>query len=132
MIRVKLKHLDSWSKRRVENARKYDACFDGSVVTPPTIAPANASIYNQYVIAVPRRDALREHLTNEGIGTEVYYPVPLHLQDCFADLGGRPGDLPNCEKVAQEVVALPIYPELPPAALQRVAQAILSFYASGV
>ena len=131
VVRVKLKHLDAWSKRRVENALRYDACFGGSVVRPPTIAPGNASIYNQYVIAVPRRDALREYLTSEGIGTEVYYPMPLHLQDCFADLGGRPGDLPNCEKAAQEVVALPIYPELPPAALQRVAEAILSFYASG-
>ena len=132
VVRVKLKHLDSWSKQRVANARQYDACFDGSVVRPPTIAKSNASIYNQYVIAVPRRDALREHLTNEGIGTEVYYPVPLHLQDCFADLAGRPGGLPNSEKAAQEVVALPIYPELPSTALQRVAEAILSFYASGV
>jgi dTDP-4-amino-4,6-dideoxygalactose transaminase len=100
-------------------------------VRTPAIAPGNVSIFNQYVIAVPRRDALREHLTTKGIGTEVYYPVPLHLQECFADLGGRPGDLPNSEKAALEVVALPIYPELPPTALQRIAEAILSFYASG-
>lgn len=131
VLRVKLNHLDSWSKRRADNARQYNTCFGGSVVNTPTIAPGNVSIYNQYVIAVPRRDALRKHLTTDGIGTEVYYPVPLHLQECFADLGGRPGDLPNSEKAAQEVVALPIYPELPSAALQRIAEAILSFYASG-
>jgi len=131
VLRVKLKHLDSWSKRRADNARQYDACFRGSGVRTPAIAPGNVSIFNQYVIAVPRRDALREHLITEGIGTEVYYPVPLHLQECFADLGGRPGDLPNSEKAALEVVALPIYPELPPTALQRIAEAILSFYASG-
>ena len=129
VVRVKLKRLDDWSKRRAENARRYDQLFAGSVVRTTAIAAGNVSIYNQYVISVPRRDALREHLKNGGIGTEVYYPVPLHLQECFAELGGRPGDLPNCERAAREVLALPIYPELRPADQERVAERILSFYA---
>lgn len=129
VVRVKLRHLDAWSKRRAENARRYDALFSGSIVKTPKIAPGNVSIYNQYVLAVPRRDALREHLKARGIGTEVYYPLPLHLQNCFADLGGSPGDLPHCERAAREVLALPIYPELTEADQNRIAQAVLSFYA---
>lgn len=128
VVRVKLRHLPAWSKKRAENAARYDKLFAGSIVRTPRIAAGNVSIYNQYVISVPRRDELRTHLGDKGIGCEVYYPVPLHIQDCFADLGGKPGSLPTCEKAAGEVLALPIYPELIEAQQQRVASVILAFY----
>ncbi len=128
IVRVKLRHLDNWSRGRRENAKRYDELFRGSSVRTPKIMDGNDSIYNQYVIRVPKRDALRKHLTDEGIGTEVYYPVPLHLQECFAKLGGKPGDLPNCEKSANEVLAIPIYPELTSSQQERIAESILKFY----
>jgi dTDP-4-amino-4,6-dideoxygalactose transaminase len=130
VIRVKLRRLDGWSAKRAKNAACYNKLFAGSVVKTPKIAPGNVSIYNQYVIRVPHRQALREHLTAAGIGTEVYYPLPLHVQECFAALGGKPGDLPNAEQAAREVLALPIYPELTEAQQERVAQTILDFLRS--
>jgi dTDP-4-amino-4,6-dideoxygalactose transaminase len=129
VLRVKLRHLDAWTKARQENAAWYDRAFaaagaqpgdaplDGSGLTlrtpMPVVAPAR-HIYNQYVIRVPAhlRDPLRQHLTEHGVGTEIYYPVCLHLQECFAYLGGREGDLPVSEAAARETLALPIYPEL--------------------
>lgn len=127
VLRVKLRHLNAWSAKRTANARRYGELFANSEVKTPVITAGNASIYNQYVIRVPRRDELRQHLTDQGIGTEVYYPVPLHLQECFAHLGGRPGQLPHSEKAAQEVLALPIFPELSDKDQQRVAETIKSF-----
>lgn len=131
VVRVKLRHLDGWSRRRAENARRYDAAFAGSIVQTPVIAPGNVSIYNQYCIRSPRRDELRRHLQDGGIGTEVYYPVPLHLQECFAYLGGKEGQLPNAEQAAREVLALPIYPELTAAQQERVAKTVLGFHGAG-
>ncbi len=127
VIRVKLRHLDDWSAKRAANAALYDRLFAGSDVRTPRITEGNTSIYNQYVIRVPRRDELRAHLTASSIGAEVYYPVPLHLQECFAELGGKVGDLPTCERAAAEVLALPIYPELTDADQRRIAETILSF-----
>ncbi len=127
VLRIKLRHLEAWSKKRQENARRYDALFAGSKVVTPKIAQGNVSIYNQYCIRVSNRDQLREHLTSEGIGNEVYYPVPLHMQECFKHLGSKPGDLPISEKAAQEVLAIPIYPELTEAQQQRIAETILTF-----
>jgi dTDP-4-amino-4,6-dideoxygalactose transaminase len=128
VVRIKLQHLDGWSARRVENARRYNELFAGSIVKTPVIAADNDSIFNQYVIRVPRRDELKKHLESHGIGSEIYYPVPLHLQECFADLGGRPGDLPVSEQAAGEVLAIPIYPELTLAQQERVAHTIRGFY----
>lgn len=129
IVRVKLRHLDSWSRGRRANAERYDSLFAGcSSIRTPRVLDGNLSIYNQYVIAVPRRDELRKHLSEQGIGTEIYYPVPLHLQECFAKLGGKRGDLPNCERAADEVLAIPIYPELKPAQQERIVQAIRKFY----
>ncbi len=128
VVRVKLRHLDGWSRRRAENARRYDALFARSMVKSPVIAAGNVSIYNQYCIRVPRRDELRQHLQDSGIGVEVYYPVPLHLQECFAYLGGKSGSLPHAEQAAREVLALPIYPELTVTQQERVARTILSFH----
>lgn len=127
VLRIKLRHLDAWSKKRQENARRYDAMFAGTKVVTPKIAKGNVSIYNQYCIRVPNRDKLREHLNAQGIGNEVYYPVPLHLQECFKHLGGKTGDLPVSEKAAAEVLAIPIYPELTEAQQQRVAETIINF-----
>jgi len=131
VIRVKLRHLPDWSRRRAENACRYAGLFADSIVRLPVIADGNVSIYNQYVIRAPRRDALRRHLADHDIGTEIYYPVPLHLQSCFADLGGKPGELPRAEQAAREVLALPIYPELSEADQQRIAETILAYYQGG-
>jgi len=127
ILRVKLRHLDRWSEARARNATLYDQLFEGSRVGRPYRDPRGRHIYNQYVIRVPKRDELRKHLTERGIGTEVYYPVPLHLQKCFALLGGKPGDLPQSEAAASETLALPIYPELTEEQIRYVAGAVREF-----
>jgi dTDP-4-amino-4,6-dideoxygalactose transaminase len=109
---VKLPHLDSWSAARRENANYYNEKFAGSDIQTPVISPDCESIYNQYIIRVPDRDALFEQLKQNNIGCEIYYPLPLHLQECFQYLGYKQGDFPESEKAANEVLALPIYPEL--------------------
>ncbi|GMU23987.1 MAG: cell surface polysaccharide biosynthesis protein [Phycisphaerae bacterium] len=126
---VKLKYLDGWSQRRRENARRYDELFAGCpAVTAPRIRDGNVSIYNQYVIRVgDRRDALRTHLADSGVGTEIYYPLSLHEQECFADLGYRRGAFPESEKAAAETLALPIYPELTPEQIEYVARQVKAF-----
>ncbi len=112
ILLVKLDHLDSWSERRRQNARVYDRLFRGSDVVVPEVGEGNVSIFNQYVVRVPRRDAVKEYLKKKGVDTDVYYPLPLHLQECFQELGYTRGQLPNAEKAAAESLALPIYPEL--------------------
>ena len=124
ILRVKLRHLDRWSEGRGRNAALYHQLFEGSRVGRPHRDPRARHIYNQYVIRVPERDALREALTERGIGTEIYYPVPLHLQKCFATLGGREGDMPNSEAAAKETLALPIYPELTEDQIRYVATSV--------
>ena len=127
ILRVKLRHLDRWSEARARNADLYDQRFEGSRVGRPYRDPRGRHIYNQYVIRVERRDDLRKHLTDRGIGTEVYYPVPLHLQQCFAPLGYKPGDMPNAEAAAKETLALPIYPEVGEERIRHVAQSVREF-----
>ncbi len=124
---VKLPHLDSWSQARRNNAAYYTKKFAGSPVVTPVIRPDCVSIFNQYVIRVPRRDELLKHLTANNIGCEVYYPVPLHLQECFVYLGKGVGSFPESEKAAKEVLALPIYPELTDAMKDYVAKTVLEF-----
>lgn len=126
-LRVKLPHLDSWSQARRKNAAYYTKKFKGSPVVTPFIREDCVSIFNQYVIRVPRRDELLKHLTANSIGCEVYYPVPLHLQECFVGLGKGPGSFPESEKAAKEVLALPIYPELTDAMKDYVAKTVLEF-----
>ena len=129
VLNIKLKHLDAWSAARQRNAAYYDAAFARSgMVTPPQAIPGARHIYNQYVVRARSRDALREHLAAAGVGTEIYYPVPLHLQQCFAYLGHKPGDFPESERAAQETLALPIYPELTEPQLQYVVDSIAAFY----
>jgi dTDP-4-amino-4,6-dideoxygalactose transaminase len=117
ILRVKLPHLDGWSEARASNAERYNRLFEDAGLTEEIGLPAvrgNARhIFNQYIIrAGERRDALVEHLKQNEIGTDIYYPVPLHLQECFRYLGYKEGDFPEAERAARETIALPIYPEL--------------------
>lgn len=112
VLRVKLRHLEAWHGGRQKNAALYRELLAGTNVGLPLARPEARHIYNQFVIRTPRRDALKQHLADAGIGNEVYYPRPLHLQECFADLGYKEGDFPVSEAAALETVALPIYAEL--------------------
>ena len=128
VLLVKLRYLSSWSERRRQNALYYSQRFAGSSkVTPPTILPHNQSIFNQYVIRVSERDKLIEHLKKNEIGSEIYYPIPLHLQECFQYLGYKKGDFPEAERAANDTLALPTYPELTEAQREHVAETVLSF-----
>lgn len=150
VLLVKLRHLESWHEQRRSNAETYDRLFheagamtsatpltgagDGGgggfpLRTPQQPESPATHIFNQYVIRVPGeiRDSLREHLRESGVGTEIYYPIPLHLQKCYADIGGREGDLPESEAAARETLALPIYPELTTRQIEYVAGTTISF-----
>ena len=132
VLSVKLKRLDDWTAGRQRNAAFYDAAFrrarlDEAVRTPHACLGVR-HIYNQYVIRARERDALRAHLTAAGVGTEIYYPVPLHLQQCFAYLGCKVGDYPQSERAAAETLALPVYPELTEVQLQYVVDTIAAYY----
>jgi dTDP-4-amino-4,6-dideoxygalactose transaminase len=129
VLLAKLPHLAAWSAKRRENAAFYTAAFaDITDIVPPYIDPANESIYNQYTIRVDKRDALKDHLKAKGIGHSVYYPLPLHLQPCFAYLGYKEGACPEAEKASKEVVSLPVFPELTNAQRDEVVAAVRSFY----
>jgi dTDP-4-amino-4,6-dideoxygalactose transaminase len=118
IVSAKLPHLDAWTAGRQANAQRYRRLFqeaglvEQGLVALPTEVAERRHIYNQFVVRVPRRDELRKHLTDQGIGTEIYYPVPLHVQECFRYLGYGEGDCPESEAAARDTVALPIYPEL--------------------
>jgi dTDP-4-amino-4,6-dideoxygalactose transaminase len=133
VLLVKLPHLEAWTAARQANAARYGSLFAdydfGGRLTLPTDEPRGRHVWNQYVIRVAdgRRDALRAHLASHGVGTEIYYPVPLHLQQCFAHLGWRTGDLPQTEQAAAETLALPIFPELTAAEQRTVVARIAEF-----
>jgi dTDP-4-amino-4,6-dideoxygalactose transaminase len=137
ILRVKLPHLDRWTEMREANANHYASLFRDyrldRTLQLPRIIGRNRHVWNQYVIRIPdgRRDALRQRLTESQIGTEIYYPVPLHLQDCFRSLGYGAGDLPESERAAAETIALPIYPELTGHEQRQVVEAIQAFFAGG-
>lgn len=130
VLRVKLPHLDAWNAARRAHAKAYDEGLAGCPGVRPLdpTEPGVEQIYHLYVVRAERRDALRDHLASAGIGVGVYYPLPLHLQDCFAYLGYRRGDLPRAEASSEEVLALPMYPELPEASRDRVVEEIRRFY----
>jgi dTDP-4-amino-4,6-dideoxygalactose transaminase len=136
VLRVKLGHLDRWTKQRRERADRYRellACSGiGASVQPPIEPPGRDHVYNQFVIRCSRRDELRDFLTSRGIPTQIYYPSPLHLQPAFGDLGYREGQFPNAERASREVLALPIYPELADDNQAAVVDAIAQFYWSGI
>ncbi len=127
VLDIKLRHLDGWVAKRRANAARYNERLCEAVKTP-VILPENESVFNQYVIRTSRRDALREYLKQKDIGTAIYYPVPLHLQECFSELGGKTGDCPVAEQACQEVLALPIYPELTESQIDYVAHSINAFF----
>jgi dTDP-4-amino-4,6-dideoxygalactose transaminase len=133
VLRVKLKHLDGWTQARQRNAAFYDAAFAAAGLAQklktPHAAKNGRHIFNQYVVRAQNRDALKEFLAKRSIGTEIYYPVPLHLQKCFAYLNHVAGDFPESERAAQETLALPIYPELDQVQLDAVVASIAEFYA---
>lgn len=129
VLSAKLPHLAAWSAARRRNAEFYTAAFaDLADVGTPFIDAANESIYNQYTIRVPKRDALREHLNAKGIGHSVYYPLPLHLQPCFAYLGYKEGACPESERASREVLSLPVFPELTSAQRDTVVAAVRGFF----
>jgi dTDP-4-amino-4,6-dideoxygalactose transaminase len=123
VLRVKLNHLDAWTEARRRNAALYRELLPSTVAVPIEV-PGYRHTYHQFVVRAQRRGALAEHLSARGIGTEVYYPAPLHLQPCFDGLGYKPGDFPASEAAARESLALPIYPELAPDMIQVIADAI--------
>ncbi|MDP9089308.1 MAG: DegT/DnrJ/EryC1/StrS family aminotransferase [Pseudomonadota bacterium] len=132
VLRVKLKYLDGWTEARQRNAAFYDAAFAAAGLTTrlecPRAAKNGRHIFNQYVVRVQNRDALKAFLSERGIGSEIYYPVPLHLQQCFAYLNYRAGAFPEAERAAAETLALPIYPELQEQQLRTVVDSIAEFY----
>ncbi|MBN2212342.1 MAG: DegT/DnrJ/EryC1/StrS family aminotransferase [Sedimentisphaerales bacterium] len=127
VLDIKLRWLDDWTAARRAHAAYYTTSLKPPV-QPPKIAPGNISVFNQYVVRVPRRDELQAYLTERGIGSAIYYPVPLHLQECFHYLGYKQGDCPVAEQAAKEVLALPVFPELTQEQLAYVAETINTFY----
>lgn len=128
VLSVKLDYLDRWNAARRERASSYDEAFSVCEgIAPPFVEGFNESTYNQYVIRAAERDELQDHLSKMGIGTAIYYPLPLHLQECFRFLGLGEGDLPESEKAAEESLAIPVYPELPRDQQDYVISAIREF-----
>jgi dTDP-4-amino-4,6-dideoxygalactose transaminase len=127
VLDIKLKYLDSWATARQAHAAIYDELLCDAVRTPQ-IDAGNVSVYNQYVIRVEKRDELQQYLNDKGVGTGIYYPLSLHMQECFAELGGKEGDCPVAEQACKEVLALPVYPELKDEQIEYVAKCINEFY----
>jgi dTDP-4-amino-4,6-dideoxygalactose transaminase len=135
VVRAKLPYLDGWTAARQRHAEAYRRAFaerriDPELLSLPYEAPAVRHVYNQFVVLTPRRDALMKHLAEHDIATAVYYPVPMHLQPCFAAWSHRPGDFPESERAARESLALPLFPELEHAEIERVVDAVASFFAA--
>jgi len=133
ILLVKFKYLEKWTAERQKKAERYQGLFQDLLssvkgLTLPTVQYQNRHIFHQYVIRVPERDRLKQFLKEEGIGTDIYYPVPLHLQECYSFLKYRRGDLPNSEKASEEVLALPIFPELTADQQGVVVSRIKTFY----
>jgi dTDP-4-amino-4,6-dideoxygalactose transaminase len=128
VLTVKLKYLDQWNERRRENAALYDKLLANLPVKTPRIEANNVSTYHQYTIRAPRRDELQKYLKEHGVGSMIYYPIPLHLQKCFDYLGYRQGDFPISEELSKEVISLPIYPELSESQIEYVGELTGNFY----
>lgn len=128
ILTVKLKYLEQWNEKRRQNATLYDRIFADSPVCCPKIDRNNFCTYHQYTVKVPERDRLRKYLAENNIGSAIFYPKPLHLQDCFRALGYHKGDLPIAEQLCNKVLSLPIYPELTEEQIEYVAKTKLKFY----
>jgi dTDP-4-amino-4,6-dideoxygalactose transaminase len=132
VLQIKMKYLDQWTQKRRQNAERYQRLFARTkyadhVTLPPTVS-GNFHVYNQFTVRVPKRDELRTFLKEKGVGTEVYYPLPMHLQNCYRDLGHRKGAFPLSEQAADEVRSIPIYAELTEAQQSYVVEMIAEFY----
>lgn len=125
---VKLKYLDKWNEKRRQNAALYNSIFADSPVKIPKIDSNNVSTYHQYTVTAPERDQLQKFLAKNGISSVVFYPKPLHLQDCFRELGYKEGSLPVAERLCGEVLSLPVFPELTAGQIEYVANTVLKFY----
>jgi dTDP-4-amino-4,6-dideoxygalactose transaminase len=138
VLRVKLKYIDRWNQQRRERAQTYDRLLEeagliarnSAPLKPLRTSPHAFHVFHQYVVRAQRRDELRKFLTERGIATEIYYPIPLHLQPVFAYLGYKEGDLPESERAATEVLALPMFPDLTEEEQQRVVAGIAEFYST--
>jgi len=132
VLQVKFQYLAEWTAKRQKNAATYGQLFHEYVlddrVTLPVVAPGNTHVYNQFTIRTPKRDDLSAYLTEKNIGNRIYYPVPLHLQECYKTLGYHKGDFPVAEQVAKEVLSLPIFPELTSAQISYVVETIKQFF----
>ena len=128
VLSVKLKYIEKWNEKRRQNAAIYDRIFADSAVKGPKIDTNNVSTYHQYTVRVPKREKLQKYLAEKGVSTAVFYPKPLHLQDCFSRLGYKKGDLPVAERLCGEVLSLPIYPELKQEQVEYAANTVLRFY----
>ena len=129
VLGVKLPHLQGWTNERRRVAHRYHGLLQDTPLQLPREAAYAESAYHLYVVRHPRRDQLKSHLEAQGVGCALHYPLPLHLQKCYADLGHKPGDFPVAEKAARECLSLPIYPELTDAQIQRVAKVVREFFA---
>jgi dTDP-4-amino-4,6-dideoxygalactose transaminase len=130
-VSAKLPHLDSWTAARQRNAKRYDELLgEAGLPIGLPVAVADRHIFNQYVIRVSGRDELQAYLQRKGVGTEVYYPVPMHLQECFAYLGHTAGAFPESERAAKETLALPIFPELTESQARYVVESLRGFFAT--
>jgi len=128
ILSVKLKHLDEWSDKRKEKASFYDSGLKGQGIETPKVESFNRHIYHQYTIAVEKRDQLKEHLLKNQIGCSVYYPLALHLQECYQSLGYKEGDFPISEKRSKQVISLPVFPEITPEEQEFVVKTVKEFY----
>ncbi len=131
LLRVKLHHLEAWNRARRERAGWYDELLSGVVRTPSPSPPGEEHVYHLYVIRSPQRDALQAYLRDRGIGTDIHYPLPTHLQPIYRHLGYREGDFPVSERLAREVLSLPLYPELTRAEVEQVARTVRTFVEGG-
>jgi dTDP-4-amino-4,6-dideoxygalactose transaminase len=128
VLNVKLKYLEKWNNRRRQIAAYYSSRFKNTDVVAPVEIPGTHHVYHQYVVRVPKRDAVKEHLQKHGIGSAIYYPRPLHLQECFKDLSYKEGAFPAAEQACREVLALPVFPELTDGQIRHVADTLLAFF----
>ncbi len=128
VLTTKLNHLAGWNQKRRRNAELYDRLLSESRVKTPTIEADSLSVFNQYTIRTPQRDELQTFLSQNGIGSAIFYPQPLHTQDCFEDLGYHEGDFPITETLCREVLSLPIFPELKTEQIECVAESVLAFF----
>jgi dTDP-4-amino-4,6-dideoxygalactose transaminase len=128
VLGVKLKHLEEWTRERRRVAHRYHELLADTPLQLPCETAGAESAWHLYVVRHPRRDELKKHLEDNGVGCALHYPLPLHLQKCYANLGHKSGDFPVAEKAARECLSLPIYPELTDAQIQRVVRVIREFF----